>query len=90
MNNMSHHSKTPRSDKSAMDIVTVGERGQVVIPAAIREQIGLRAGAKLMVFTKHSEVICLLPTDSMRQLVNILTEQLSDIESDDSVKQEII
>ena len=64
-----------------MDIVTVGERGQVVIPAAIREQTGLKAGDKLMVFTKHGEVICLVPTSSMRQLVSVLTEQLADIET---------
>lgn len=66
-----------------MDIVTVGERGQVVIPAAIRESIGLSAGDKLMVFTKHSDMICLIPATSMRKLVSILTEQLADIETSD-------
>ncbi len=66
-----------------MDIVTVGERGQVVIPAAIRESIGLSAGDKLMVFTKHADMICLIPADSMRKLVSILTEQLADIETSD-------
>jgi AbrB family looped-hinge helix DNA binding protein len=64
-----------------MDIVTVGERGQVVIPAAIREQTGLKAGDKLMVFTKHGEVICLVPTSSMRKLVSVLTEQLADLDN---------
>ena len=66
-----------------MDIVTVGERGQVVIPAAIRESIGISAGDKLMVFTKHSDMICLIPATSMRKLVSILTEQLADIETSD-------
>jgi AbrB family looped-hinge helix DNA binding protein len=65
-----------------MDIVTVGERGQVVIPAAIREQTGLKAGDKLMVFTKHGQVICLVPTSSMRALVDVLNEQLKDIETE--------
>jgi AbrB family looped-hinge helix DNA binding protein len=64
-----------------MDIVTLGERGQVVIPAAIRESIGLKSGDKLMAFTKHSEMICLVPTTSMSKLVSILTEQLADIET---------
>ncbi|GAC1371718.1 MAG: hypothetical protein NVSMB39_5730 [Candidatus Saccharimonadales bacterium] len=67
-----------------MDIVTVGERGQVVIPAAIREQIGLKAGDKLMTFTKHGQVICFVPTSSMRQLVDVLNEQLKDIEKENN------
>ena len=67
-----------------MDIVTVGERGQVVIPAAIREKIGLKSGDKLMAFTKHDEIVCLVPTTSMRKLVGILTEQLADIETSET------
>lgn len=74
--------------KSTMDIVTVGERGQVVIPAAIREQTGLQAGDKLMVFVKHSEMICLIPTSSMRKLVDILTEQLGDLSDKKSNQKE--
>ena len=84
MNGMQDQPSAPganKSDKSSMDIVTVGERGQVVIPAAIRDNIGLTAGDKLMVFTKHGEVICLVPTNSMRKLVSVLTEQLADIET---------
>ncbi len=78
---MQDHTKAPKPDKSNVDVVTVGERGQVVIPAAIRERVGLTPGDKLMVFTKHSEVICLVPTSSMRQLVNVLTEQLADMDT---------
>lgn len=82
MKNMHNHTNAQDHDKSTMDIVTVGERGQVVIPAAIREQTGLKPGAKLMVFTKHNEIICLVPTSSMRRLVNILTEQLAEAEAE--------
>jgi AbrB family looped-hinge helix DNA binding protein len=82
MNYMTNHTDKLNTDKSAMDIVTLGERGQVVIPSAIREQIGLKAGAKLMIFTKHSEMICLVPASSMRHLVDILTEQLADIDTE--------
>jgi AbrB family looped-hinge helix DNA binding protein len=76
MKSMKNHT----NDKGAMDMVTLGERGQVVIPAAIRERIGLKSGDKLMVFTKHSEVICLVPASSMRHLVDVLTAQLQDNE----------
>lgn len=74
--------------KSTMDIVTVGERGQIVIPAAIREQTGLQAGDKLMVFVKHSEMICLIQTSSMRKLVDILTEQLGELPDKKSNQKE--
>jgi AbrB family looped-hinge helix DNA binding protein len=78
---MSEHTKPHNSNKQPMDFVTVGERGQVVIPAAIRERVGLQPGDKLMVFTKHSEMICLVSTSSMQQLVDVLTQQLAEIDS---------
>lgn len=36
--------------ESFMGAATVGERGQVVIPAEARERLGIRAGDKLLVF----------------------------------------
>ena len=65
----------------AMDMVTLGERGQVVIPAQIRDRLGLKPGDKLMAFCKHAEMICLVPASSMRRLVDVLNAQLSEIES---------
>jgi AbrB family looped-hinge helix DNA binding protein len=65
-----------------MDIVTLGERGQVVIPAAIRERLELSPGDRLMVFMKHSEVICLVPASSMRRLVAVLNNQLDEIDAE--------
>jgi len=80
------HSTNPRS---GMDMVTLGERGQVVIPAATREQLDLKPGDKLMVFTKHNELICLVPASSMRHLVDVLNAQLAEIETDTpNTKQE--
>ena len=32
--------------------VTVGERGQLVIPASLRKDLSIRAGDKLMIFAK--------------------------------------
>jgi len=65
-----------------MDMVTLGERGQVVIPAVIRDTIGLKPGDKLMVFTKHAEVICMVPASSMRHLVDVLNAQLAEIDTE--------
>ena len=89
MNNMLNMNRSQPSG-NAMDMVTLGERGQIVIPAAIRERMELHAGDKLMVFTKHGEMICIVPTSSMRHLVEVLNAQLSEIDgqSDSKVKQE--
>lgn len=85
---MTEHTNTSGMGTNGVDIVTVGERGQVVIPSAMRESIGLKAGDKLMVFTKHSEMVCMVPTSSMRQLVNVLTEQLADLETNNQSPKE--
>jgi len=71
----------PHNKTEAMDMVTLGERGQVVIPAQIRDRLGLAPGDKLMAFCKHAEMICLVPASSMRRLVDVLNAQLSEIES---------
>lgn len=71
---------SPENQKNGMNMVTLGERGQIVIPATIRERMRLTAGDKLMAFTKHAEIICLVPASSMRNLVNVLTAQLDEIE----------
>lgn len=41
-------------DEAFHGSVTVGERGQVVIPASVREMIGVSAGEKLLVFAHPS------------------------------------
>ncbi len=46
-NNISH----------SVGITTVGEKGQVVIPAAIRKNLRLRTGEKLFVFAKNDGII---------------------------------
>jgi AbrB family looped-hinge helix DNA binding protein len=78
--------KSESSDAN-MDIVTLGERGQVVIPAAVRDRLGLSAGDRLMVFTKHAELICLVPASSMRHLVDVLSTQLAELDYDQNQKE---
>jgi AbrB family looped-hinge helix DNA binding protein len=71
-------------DLGSVDMVTLGERGQVVIPQAMREQLDLKAGDKLMVVVKHGQFIGLLPPKCFRALVERLTRQLDEIESIDT------
>ena len=60
---------------------TVGLRGQVVIPASIRKELGLDAGARLLVFMGPGKRgLFLFKADAVEQIVSMLAERLSDIE----------
>ena len=87
MNNMKYMI-TPDKRDTAISMATLGERGQVVIPAAIRDKLKLHAGDKLMVFTKHSEMICLIPASSMRHLAEVLNAQLAEIDNETNTNKE--
>ena len=52
--------------------VTVGERGQVVIPAQLRVSFGAKAGDKLIVFAKPGEIISLIPTGQFNEFLNYM------------------
>ena len=45
------------------DAVTVGERGQIVIPVSVRKLFGIKAGDKLIIFTKGDGPIKLVPAE---------------------------
>jgi len=55
---------------------TVGERGQVVIPAEVRRSFKIKPGDKLIVFAKH-EMISLIPAEEFNQMLNRASEILS-------------
>lgn len=43
--------------------VTIGERGQVVIPVKVRKMFGLNPGDKLLVIAKENAPIGLIPAE---------------------------
>jgi AbrB family looped-hinge helix DNA binding protein len=57
--------------------VTVGERGQVVIPAKIRKLFGIKTGEKLIVFAKRGGPIGFIPADQFSQFLEQATGMLS-------------
>ena len=60
-------------DDVVYGMVTVGERGQIVIPAEARKRHGLQAGDKLIVFRPpHGEGIGLARLDHVRALLDNL------------------
>lgn len=56
--------------------VTVGERGQVVIPAEIRKSFKIKAGDRLIVFAKP-DMIGLVPAEEFNQFLNQAAEMLA-------------
>ena len=49
---------------------TVGERGQIVIPAQIRKAFKVKAGDKLIVFAKPGGMIGLVPAEDFNQFLS--------------------
>lgn len=58
--------------------VTVGERGQVVIPAQVRSEFGIQAGEKLLVFRHPAKIgLMFVRVDAMDEFVTFAAEGLA-------------
>ncbi|MDD5005420.1 MAG: AbrB/MazE/SpoVT family DNA-binding domain-containing protein [Candidatus Omnitrophica bacterium] len=62
--------------------VTVGERGQVVIPSELRESFGVKAGDKLIVFAKPGEAIGLIPADQFNEFLSHMSKMMASIKKE--------
>ena len=54
--------------------VTMGERGQIVIPIGIRKSFNIKPGDRLIVFAKQNGPIGLVPTEEFNQFLDSMTE----------------
>lgn len=62
--------------------VTVGERGQVVIPAEVRKKLDIQTGDRLIIMSQpHGKGLVLLKLDAVREFLNRLAEGLNIAES---------
>ena len=72
--------------------VTVGERGQVVIPAEARKRLGFQPGDKLLVFQPpHHVGLVLVPVDQMQALLarlQALADEVAAAPVDDGADKE--
>jgi len=59
--------------------VTVGDRGQVVIPVQARKQFHLKSGDKLVVFAKEDGPIAFIPAEHLTRFLEHTTEILAKI-----------
>ena len=77
---------SPMHSKKLYGTATVGTKGQVVIPAEAREELGISSGDRLYVIgSSESGFIGLLKEDSIEQLMQHMTAQM---ESFRALKQE--
>ncbi len=60
--------------KNIWGTVTIGERGQIVIPKAAREKFGFKSGDRLVVVSDEVG-IALLPTEFFERMMNIRNER---------------
>ncbi len=63
-------------DHLLMDATVMGERGQVVIPKSIREQLKLAPGTRLMVMHPKDGPIMLFPVEQMRQHLDLMSKNM--------------
>lgn len=68
-------------DLEAVDTTTIGERGQVVIPASIRERMGLKAGDRMVVFVHPAGPLFMLPAKYLRKFVTSFVKRLAVLKS---------
>ena len=57
--------------------VTMGERGQIVIPADIRKVFSIKPGDRLIVFAKEGGPIGLIPAEQFSQFLEHAAEMLA-------------
>ncbi|MCX5710250.1 MAG: AbrB/MazE/SpoVT family DNA-binding domain-containing protein [Candidatus Omnitrophica bacterium] len=63
--------------------VTVGGRGQVVIPSGVRKLYRIKSGDKLFVFAKHAGgPIGLIPAEQFTQFLEQATKMLTKIKGE--------
>lgn len=64
-------------EKKCYGSVTVGERGQVVIPAEAREELEIEAGEKLLVFKVGPSAVIMVKADSFTDFITHMTDKLA-------------
>ena len=83
------HKKMISQDK-LYGTTTVGARGQVVIPAEARKDLGLYPGDQLMVMGKFGKALGLIKTSEMESFVKVIMENLAGSGADREVKDYIL
>lgn len=82
------HKKMTSQDK-LYGTTTLGARGQVVIPAEARRDLGLSPGDQLVVMGKFGKALGLIKTEEMESFVQVIMQNLSGSGVNKEVKEYI-
>lgn len=75
------HVKNVHGEHKFFGSMTIGPKGQVVIPASARKELGLDTGATLLVFeTPFGEGLFLLKADALEQVLAMMSKRLAQFE----------
>ena len=66
---------------------TVGSRGQVVIPAEARKELGIKPGDQLLVMGKFGKVLGLMKAQQLTELVSMFMDHVSDPRAKREIKE---
>lgn len=78
---MTECKKKCQDGKGFYGTTTLGERGQVVIPAKAREDFKLEKGEQLLVFGMHENIITLVKVQQAHKFVEDLSVKLKSMKS---------
>lgn len=70
----------PDLNKSFFGMATLGEKGQVVVPADVRKAMNMKRGEKLLVFKMDENILVLSKTAGLEKFASRLKEKLSDLD----------
>ena len=72
--------KLQEDDSVCYGTATIGQRGQLVIPASARKRLKLLAGEKVLVFGKAEQMIAIVKINQLNRIVSQFTKALGDLQ----------
>lgn len=77
MYNMLYMKDHEKDHLKLINAVTVGPKGQVVIPAEVREEMNVKPGDKLFcMFAPHKKAVGFLPESGVQEIVDAMGSRL--------------
>lgn len=75
MDNKECHALNKKCGVKMHTTVTVGTKGQVVIPQEVRELLNINPGDTMMVVTKHSKAVGMVKMDDVNELMEYIKKE---------------
>lgn len=58
---------------------TIGARGQIVIPAQARKDLGLKSGDQLLVMGKYGKVLGFMKADQFSEVIDVIMSNIGSV-----------